>query len=87
MVVLSSVGVLSDSRCTPRVDQGPMLRDVDLMGLKEIAELLDVSIQRAHQLAATDGFPAPLGETSAGRVWKRVDVEKWARADGRLPKK
>lgn len=61
-----------------------MLRDVDLMGLKEIAELLDVSIQRAHQLAAANGFPEPLGETSAGRVWRRADVEKWAKRTGRL---
>jgi predicted DNA-binding transcriptional regulator AlpA len=61
-----------------------MLRAVDLMGLKEIAELLGVSIQRAHQLAATAGFPAPLGETSSGRVWKRADVEKWAKKAGRL---
>jgi predicted DNA-binding transcriptional regulator AlpA len=57
---------------------------VELVGLKEIAEILNVSKQRAGQLASRADFPRPLGEISAGRVWKRSDVERWARATGRL---
>jgi predicted DNA-binding transcriptional regulator AlpA len=57
---------------------------VELVGLKEIAEMLQVSKQRAGQLAARADFPEPLGEISAGRVWKRSEVEEWARAVGRL---
>jgi prophage regulatory protein len=57
---------------------------VELVGLKEIAELLAVSKQRAGQLAEQVGFPEPLGAISAGRVWKRSDVEAWARRDGRI---
>jgi hypothetical protein len=57
---------------------------VDLVGLKEIGELLGVSKQRAGQLAEQVGFPKPLGEISAGRVWKRADVEVWARREGRI---
>ena len=58
--------------------------DVDLVGLKEIGELLGVSKQRAGQLAEQVGFPQPLGEISAGRVWRRADVEAWARRTGRI---
>ena len=57
---------------------------MELVGLKEIAEMLAVSKQRAGQLAEQAGFPEPLGEISAGRVWKRADVEVWARRDGRI---
>jgi len=32
----------------------------------EIAELLDVCKQRAHQLAAEDGFPEPVAEDARG---------------------
>jgi len=41
--------------------------------------MLDVSRQRAHQLAQTDGFPRPAAELSSGRVWETVDVEAWIR--------
>jgi predicted DNA-binding transcriptional regulator AlpA len=57
---------------------------MDLVGLKEIAEMLGVSKQRAGQLAELVAFPRPLGEISAGRVWKRADVEAWARREGRI---
>lgn len=58
----------------------------DLMGLKEIGELLGVTRARAHQLAQVEGFPDPLGATSAGRIWERANIEKWARDTGRLIK-
>jgi hypothetical protein len=47
--------------------------------------MLNVTRQRADQLTRTDGFPEPVGEISAGRIWHRADVETWARATGRLP--
>ena len=50
-----------------------------LVGLTEIARMLDVSRQRAHQLAQTDGFPRPTAELSSGRVWETADVEAWIR--------
>ncbi len=56
---------------------------MDLVGLTEIAEMLGVSPQRVDQLAATDAFPDPVAEIAAGRIWKRADIEKWARATGR----
>lgn len=57
----------------------------ELMGVAEIAELLGVSRQRVHQLSKASGFPAPIAELSAGAIWEREAVERWARATGRLP--
>lgn len=56
---------------------------LDLMGTTEIAELLGVSRQRADQLSRTDGFPEPVAEIAAGRIWLREDVEAWADRVGR----
>ncbi len=54
------------------------------MGISEIAELLGVSRQRAHQLAASHGFPEPVARLAQGPVWETAEVEKWARETGRL---
>lgn len=56
----------------------------ELMGLTEIGRMLDVSKQRAGQLAQREDFPAPLSRLAQGPVWRRADVEAWARATGRL---
>ncbi|HEY8720116.1 DNA-binding protein [Pengzhenrongella sp.] len=56
---------------------------MDLVGITEIARMLNVSRQRAHQLAQTEGFPAPAAELSSGRVWETAGVEAWALASGR----
>jgi hypothetical protein len=56
----------------------------DLVGVTEIGALLDVSRQRADQLTRLEGFPEPVAVISAGRIWRRADVETWARATGRL---
>ena len=59
--------------------------DVDLVGAKEIAELLGITRQRVSQLARGDEtFPKPVTEGSYGRIWKRDDVERWARETGRI---
>jgi predicted DNA-binding transcriptional regulator AlpA len=47
--------------------------------LIEIAELLDVTKQRAHQLADEDGFPAPVGREGQSRLWDQREVTVWAR--------
>jgi hypothetical protein len=43
--------------------------------LVEIAELLGVTRQRAHQIAEEKGFPKPLGEDARGRMWSRYEVQ------------
>jgi prophage regulatory protein len=53
------------------------------VGVTEIGDLLGVSRQRADQLTRTERFPEPVAALSAGRIWRRVDVEDWARATGR----
>ena len=47
--------------------------------LVEIAELLGVSKQRAHQIADESGFPSPLAEDARGRRWDRREVAAWAK--------
>ncbi len=56
-----------------------------LVGLAEIARLLSVSRQRAHQLSTKGAFPSPVVELASGKVWRREHVERWARRTGRLP--
>jgi predicted DNA-binding transcriptional regulator AlpA len=46
--------------------------------LVEIAEILGVSKQRAHQLAAEDDFPSPFTADGRGRLWNRREVQTWA---------
>jgi predicted DNA-binding transcriptional regulator AlpA len=57
---------------------------VDLVSTLEIAEMLGVTRQRVDQLHRTEGFPEPAAELAIGRVWRRQDVEAWARETGRL---
>jgi hypothetical protein len=47
--------------------------------LVEIAELLGVTKQRAHQIAGEPGFPAPLAEDGQGRVGSRDEMQAWAK--------
>ena len=47
---------------------------IGTLRLVEIAELLGVSEQRAHQIAGERGFPAPVGRYSRGRLWDRREV-------------
>lgn len=56
-----------------------------LVSRMEIAELLGVTRQRVHQLIAKPDFPAPVATLSVGMIWRREDVEEWARRTGRLP--
>ena len=55
------------------------------MGLTEIAALLGITRQRVYQLSQASGFPTPEARLTMGMVWRRGDIETWARATGRLP--
>lgn len=48
-----------------------------LAGVHEVADRLDVSRQRVHQLAAQPGFPAPIAELAAGLIWDMDHIERW----------
>jgi predicted DNA-binding transcriptional regulator AlpA len=54
-----------------------------LVGVREIAQLLSVSRQRADQIARTKDFPDPIAELASGRIWERSVVVRWARQAGR----
>ncbi|HEY5013214.1 MAG TPA: DNA-binding protein [Acidimicrobiia bacterium] len=56
----------------------------DLLTLADIGRMFSVTRQAAGKWAKAEDFPAPLGQTGTGRVWKRKDVERWARKVGRL---
>jgi hypothetical protein len=62
----------------------------ELVGVSEVAELLNVSRQRASALAKSSGFPAPVAVLAAGPVWTRPSlnrfVDEWPRKNGRPPK-
>ncbi|MGO9083108.1 MAG: hypothetical protein ACLQDY_29460 [Streptosporangiaceae bacterium] len=60
----------------------------ELVSAPEAAEILGVSPQRVHELAAGHaGFPRPVYELRAGRLWLRRAIEvfgeRWERKPGR----
>ncbi|WP_332107473.1 DUF2188 domain-containing protein [Mycobacterium simiae] len=59
----------------------------ELMSAAEIADELDVSRQRVHQLRGMAGFPAPLADLRGGAVWDAAAVRQfhksWVRRPGR----
>lgn len=46
--------------------------------------MLDLSPSRVKQLVHKPGFPAPAARLTGMIIWNRDDVERWARAQGRL---
>jgi predicted DNA-binding transcriptional regulator AlpA len=58
-----------------------------LVGAAEIGRMLGgVSRQRVQQIIKRDDFPPPDVVLDMGKVWKREDVEAWARDHGRTIK-
>lgn len=59
----------------------------ELVGIREIAELLGITPQRASTLCRSKSFPLPVAELRAGPVWTapavRRFVEEWKRQPGR----
>jgi hypothetical protein len=47
------------------------------VGISDIAREHGFSRQRAHELTQLPGFPEPIASTSAGRVWRFSDVERF----------
>jgi hypothetical protein len=52
---------------------------LDLVGYRDIAEMLGVSAQRAAQLAERPEFPPAIGRPAAGPVFTRDSIEAWER--------
>lgn len=49
----------------------------ELITTADIARLLEVSPQRAHQLAQVERFPRPVGRVGNSAVWRASDIERW----------
>ncbi len=57
----------------------------ELVAAAEIAEMLELTRQRVYQIIASDEtFPEPIDELTVGRIWRRADIERWAKKTGRL---
>lgn len=65
---------MSSVRCT-----------VDLVGAREIADMLGVSRQRVHEIAKRPDFPKPVRHTGSrvATIWLREDIENWIESSGR----
>jgi predicted DNA-binding transcriptional regulator AlpA len=48
-----------------------------LLRIVDIAEILGVSKQRAHQIADEKGFPRPRHLPDGTRVWRADVIERW----------
>jgi hypothetical protein len=56
----------------------------DIVGIKEIAERLNVRQQTAAQWRHRGILPEPEGTVSGAPAWRWVTIERWARATGRV---
>jgi prophage regulatory protein len=57
----------------------------ELAGIAEIATMLRVTKNTAMKYASRHDFPAPLDRLASGPVWRRNDVEAWAKEHLPLP--
>jgi hypothetical protein len=63
--------------------QAPLFPEV--VGVAELAALLDVAPQRASALKDRNGFPPPIATLKSGPIWVRANVEHFARTWDRKP--
>ena len=57
----------------------------DLVGVDEVAKMLEVSKQRASELARRANFPKPIARLASGPVWKKASIARHARTWDRRP--
>jgi predicted DNA-binding transcriptional regulator AlpA len=57
-----------------------------LAQLSEVANILGISRSLAARTVNRPDFPAPIDTLSTGRVWRRGDVERWARKNPARPR-
>jgi hypothetical protein len=50
----------------------------ELLRLADIARIVGVSYERAHQLRHQPGFPEPAGRLGKADLWAASDVWRWA---------
>jgi predicted DNA-binding transcriptional regulator AlpA len=57
----------------------------DLVGRKELVVILGVSKQSVARYVNREDFPRPVERIAAGPIWRRGDVERWAKEHLPLP--
>ncbi|HEX7484164.1 MAG TPA: hypothetical protein VF281_03360 [Candidatus Saccharimonadales bacterium] len=66
---ITSIDVMDENTRRARV--------TELVGYSAIAEMANVSRQRARDYTHVSGFPRPLTRTQDGLVYSRADVQQW----------
>jgi len=54
-------------------------RKLDLVGVAEVAVMLDTSRAQVSRWALREDFPQPVSRLRMGPIWMRADVERWAK--------
>jgi predicted DNA-binding transcriptional regulator AlpA len=67
-------------RCDTILDAMAAKRKLNLAGLAEVAEVLQVTRRHAIRLTSEPDFPEPIARLRATPVWRRGDVERWAKS-------
>ena len=57
----------------------------ELVGIQEVAELLEVTKQRASSLRHLASFPQPVAQLASGPIWLRSDLTTFERSWDRRP--
>jgi predicted DNA-binding transcriptional regulator AlpA len=52
-------------------------KQLRVVGLAEVADLLRVSKRTASRWTARDDFPKPVTQLAMGPIWLTADVERW----------
>jgi predicted DNA-binding transcriptional regulator AlpA len=63
--------------CVNILDAMAAKRKLNLAGLAEVAEVLQVTRRHAVRLTSEPDFPEPIARLRATPVWRRGDVERW----------
>jgi predicted DNA-binding transcriptional regulator AlpA len=58
----------------------------DLAGLAEVAEMLGIAKRTATKYTRRPDFPQPIERLAAGPIWRRKDVDRWAKRTLPLPR-
>lgn len=51
---------------------------MDLVGTKEVCEILGVNPTNFWYVRERPGFPRPVTTLACGTIWRRVDIERYA---------
>jgi predicted DNA-binding transcriptional regulator AlpA len=77
---VSPGAVSGRAECDTILDAMAAKRKLNLAGLAEVAEVLQVTRRHAIRLTSEPDFPEPIARLRATPVWRRGDVERWAKS-------